>query len=143
VAEPDDGAAAANARWYFAGLAGSLLGNSAMSLVAGIWVKALTGSSAQAGLVSACIYAATMGAPIAGLIADRVPRVRLLLWLNVLSAITILPLLIVGSRSETWIVFVVMAVYGIEATLIDPAEDALFAQMFSIEFRTRLNGGGS
>jgi MFS family permease len=81
-----------------------------------------------------------MGAPIAGLIADRVPRVRLLLWLNVLSAITILPLLIVGSRSEIWIVFVVMAVYGIEATLMDPAEDALFARMFSIEFRTRVNG---
>src|SRR5579862_4272014 len=70
--------ATSNARWYFAGLAGSLLGNSAMSLVAGIWVKSLTGSSSQAGLVSACIYAGTMSAPVAGLVADRLPRRRIL-----------------------------------------------------------------
>jgi MFS family permease len=117
-----------------------LLGNSAMSLVAGVWVKALTGSSSEAGLVSACIYAGTMGAPFAGLIADRLPRKRLLLWLNLLSAATMLPLLLVSSRAEVWIVFVVMAAYGIEATLMDPVEDALFAQMFTVEFRRKING---
>lgn len=132
--------ATANARWYFAGLAGSLLGNSAMSLVAGIWVKELTGSSAKAGLVSACIYGGTMGAPIAGLIADRFPRRQLLLALNLVSAATMLPLLLVRSGSTSWIVFVVMALCGIELTLMGPAEDALFAQMFSTEFRQRING---
>lgn len=132
--------ALANARWYFSGLAASLLGNSAMTLVAGIWVKQLTGSSAQAGLVSACIYAGTMGAPIAGLIADRFPRRRLLLWLNVVAALTLLPLLAVSSRSGVWLVFVVMAAYGVEATLTGPAEDALFAQMFSVAFRRRITG---
>lgn len=132
--------ATANARWYFAGLAGSLVGNSAMSLVAGIWVKELTGSSAKAGLVSACIYAGTMGAPIAGLIADRFPRRRLLLALNLVSAATMLPLLLVRSGSTSWIVFVVMAFCGIELTLMGPAEDALFAQMFSTGFRQRING---
>lgn len=132
--------ATANARWYFAGLAGSLLGNSAMSLVAGIWVKELTGSSAKAGLASACIYAGTMGAPIAGFIADRFPRRRLLLALNLVSAATMLPLLLVRSGSTSWVVFVVMAFCGIELTLMGPAEDALFAQMFSTEFRQRING---
>lgn len=135
-----DAVASANARWYFAGLAGSLLGNSAMSLVAGVWVKSLTGSSSQAGLVSACIYAGTMGAPIAGLIADRLPRKRLLLWLNLLSAATILPLVLVSSQADLWMLFAAMGVYGIEATLMDPAEDALFAQMFATEFRRRING---
>lgn len=129
-----------NARWYFAGLAASLLGNSAMSLVAGIWVKALTKSSSQAGLVSACVYAPTMLAPAAGLIADRVPRKRWLLWGNLISAATILPLLAVRSRTEAWIVFAAMAAYGIEATLIDPAEDALFAEMFTRAFRRRVSG---
>jgi Major Facilitator Superfamily len=135
-----DAFATANARWYFAGLAGSLLGNSAMSLVAGVWVKELTGSSSQAGLVSACVYAGTMGAPIAGLIADRTPRKRLLLWLNLLSAATIAPSVLVSSRGEAWIIFGVMALYGIEATVMDPAEAALFAQMFTTEFRRKLNG---
>ena len=135
-----DPTAGRNLRWYFAGLVASLLGNNAMSLVAGVWVKALTGSSTCAGLVSACVYAATMGAPVAGLIADRVPRRRLLLGVNLLSAATILPLLLVSSRAQAWIVFVVMAAYGIEATVMDPAEDALFAEMFSTEVRRRANG---
>ena len=81
-----------------------------------------------------------MTAPVAGLIADRLPRRRLLLALNLLSAATVLPLLLVRSRSEAWIVFAVMAVYGLEATLADPAEDALFAQMFTTDFRQRING---
>lgn len=133
-------AARANARWYFAGLAASLVGNSAMSLVAGVWVKALTGSSARAGLVSACVYAGTMAAPAAGLIADRLPRRRLLLGLNLVAAATVSALMLVRSSADAWIVFVVMGAYGIEATLMDPAEDALFAQMFTRAFRQRLNG---
>jgi MFS family permease len=129
-----------NARWYFTGLAASLVGNSAMSLVAGIWVKSLTGSSAEAGLVSACGYAPTMVAPLAGLLADRLPRTRLLFWLNLAAAAAILALLLVRSASQVWIVFVVMILIGIQATLNDPAEDALFAQMFTPEFRRRING---
>jgi MFS family permease len=129
-----------NARMYFVGLAASLLGNSAMSLVAGVWVKSLTASSAKAGLVSACVYAGTMGASVAGLIADRVSRRRLLLWANLLAAATIAPLLFGASRSQVWLVFAVMGMYGIEATLMDPAEDALFAQMFTAEFRQKANG---
>jgi Na+/melibiose symporter-like transporter len=136
----DSKVATSNARWYFTGLAASLVGNSAMSLVAGVWVKSLTGSSAQAGLVAACVYAATMAAPVAGLVADRLPRRGLLLCLNVVAAITIAALLFVRSRADVWIVFVVMAAYGAEATLMDPAEDALFAQMFQSEFRQRING---
>jgi hypothetical protein len=140
---PEDAGSAvaiANARWYFAGLAASLLGNSAMSLVAGVWVKSLTGSSTQAGMVSAFTYAGTMVAPGAGLLADRAPRRRLLICVNLLSAITLLPLLLVRSRSEVWIIPAVMAVYGLAATVADPAEDALFTQMFCSEFRRRITG---
>ncbi|HTU31538.1 MAG TPA: MFS transporter [Solirubrobacteraceae bacterium] len=139
-ADATDNVARANARWYFTGLAASLVGNSAMSLVAGIWVKSLTGSSPQAGLVGACIYAATLVAPLAGLIADRLPRRPLLLCLNLVAAATVAPLLLVRSRAEVWVVFAVMAAYGVEATVMDPAEDALFAQMFTTEFRRRING---
>ena len=39
-----------NARRYLWALAASLVGNSAMSLAAGIWVKTLTGSDSAAGL---------------------------------------------------------------------------------------------
>jgi MFS family permease len=129
-----------NGRLYLIGLAASLVGNSAMTLVAGIWVKSLTGSSAQAGLVSALAYAPTLAAPVAGLIADRVDRRRWLVTVNLVSAATILSLLGVRSAGEVWLIDVAMAIYGLEAVLLDPAENALFAEIFGDEFRRRING---
>jgi hypothetical protein len=129
-----------NGRLYLIGLAASLVGNSAMTLVAGIWVKSLTGSSAQAGLVSALAYAPTLAAPVAGLIADRVDRRRWLVVVNVVSAATILSLLGVRSPGEVWLIDLAMAIYGLEAVLLDPAENALFVQIFGDEFRRRING---
>jgi MFS family permease len=129
-----------NARLYLVGLAASLVGNSAMSLVAGIWVKSLTGSSAQAGLVSACVYAPSLAGPLAGMLADRVSRQRLLVCVNAVSAGTILTLLAVRSARDVWVIFVAMAAYGIEVALIDPAESALFAEMLPAGVRMRING---
>lgn len=129
-----------NARLYLVGLAASLIGDNAMSLVAGIWVKSLTGSSTEAGLVSVCIYAPSLTAPICGLIADRVRRRRYLITLNVLSAALTLPLLAVHSTATMWIIFAVMAWYGLEITLAGPAENALFAEMLPGTLRQRVNG---
>jgi MFS family permease len=129
-----------NARWYLIGLAASLLGDNAMSLVAGIWVKSLTGSSAAAGLVSACIYAPALLGPAAGLLADRVSRRRLLLGLNTASAAIVLTLLAVRSAAQVWLIFAVMVWYGIELVASDPAENALFAEMLPLDLRQRLNG---
>jgi len=44
----DDAVARRNGRLYLTGLAVSLIGNNAMTLAAGIWVKSLTGSSSEA-----------------------------------------------------------------------------------------------
>jgi MFS family permease len=121
-------------------LAASLLGNSAMSLVAGIWVKSLTGSSAQAGLVSACIYAPSLAGPLAGMVVDRVRRQRWLIGVNLASAGSILSLLAVRSAHEVWVIFVAMGAYGIEIILTDPAENALFAEILPPDLRQRVNG---
>jgi Na+/melibiose symporter-like transporter len=129
-----------NARLYLAGLAASLLGDSAMSLVAGIWVKSLTGSSAEAGLVGACMYLPSLFGPAAGLLADRVSRRRLLLALNVASAVIVLTLLAVRSAAGVWLIFCVMIWYGVNLAVSDPAESALFAEMLPLDLRQRLNG---
>jgi MFS family permease len=129
-----------NARLYLVGLAASLLGDSAMSLVAGIWVKSLTGSSAEAGLVGACMYLPSLFGPAAGLLADRVSRRRLLLVLNVSSALIVLTLLAVRSAAEVWLIFCVMIWYGANLVASDPAENALFAEMLPLDLRQRLNG---
>lgn len=129
-----------NARLYLTGLAASLLGNSAMSLVAGIWVKSLTGSSAQAGLVSVCVYAPSLAGPLAGMVVDRVRRQRWLIGVNLISALSVLSLLTVRSVHEVWVIYLAMIAYGIEIILIDPAEDALFAEMLPLQLRQRMNG---
>ena len=129
-----------NARLYLTGLAASLLGDSAISLVAGIWVKSLTGSSAQAGLVSACVYAPSLAGPLAGMIVDRVRRQRWLVGVNLASAVSILSLLAVRSANEVWVILVAMVAYGIEVILIDPAETALFVEMLPLGLRQKMNG---
>jgi MFS family permease len=136
----DERLALRNARLYLVGLAASLLGNSALSLVAGVWVKTLTGSSAQAGLVSACVYAPSLAGPLAGLLADRVDRRRWLIAVNLVSAGTVLILLGVHSASQVWLIFVAMSLYGVELVLVDPAETALFAVMLPVAVRRRVNG---
>ncbi len=129
-----------NGRLYLVGLAVSVIGNNAMSLAAGIWVKSLTGSSSEAALVSVCVYAPSLAGPLAGLVADRVRRRRFLVWLNLVSAALVLPALAVRGPGSAWIIFAVMTWYGIHLVLSDPAENALFAVMLSRDLRQELNG---
>jgi MFS family permease len=134
------GAERRNGRLYLTGLAVSVIGDNAMSLAAGIWVKSLTGSSSEAALVSVCVYAPSLAGPLAGLVADRVRRRRFLIWLNLVSAALVLPALAVSGPGSIWIIFAVMTWYGVALTLSAPAEDALFAVMLSRELRQELNG---
>lgn len=127
-------------RLYLVGLTASLLGTSAMALVGGVWVKTLTGSSAAAALVSVMVFVPALLAPLAGLLADRFPRRRLLLTVNVAAAIGLLPLLLVRSSADVWLIFVVMLGYGVVLVLVDPAETALFTELVPAEDRAQLNG---
>jgi Na+/melibiose symporter-like transporter len=129
-----------NGRLYLAGLAVSVLGDNAMSLAAGIWVKSLTGSSSEAALVSVCVYAPSLAGPLAGVVADRVRRRRFLVLISLVSAASVLPLLAVRGPGSAWLIFAVMSWYGISLTLTGPAENALFAVMLSREQRRELNG---
>lgn len=130
----------ANARRYLIGFAASMLGNSAMSLVAGIWVKELTGHNGAAAAVSVCVFAPSLLAPFAGLLADRVRRRRLLVAVNLAMALALLPLLTVTGRHGVWLVFAVMLLYGAALAIIDPAETGLFTDLFDAAVRGRLNG---
>ena len=111
-----------------------------MSLAAGIWVKSLTGSSALAALVSVCVYAPTLLAPLAGMLADRVRRRPLLVGVNVVMASIMVTLLAVRSAGQVWLIFAVMTAYGLAIIVADPAESALFVSMLPTDLRARVNG---
>ena len=116
-------------RLYMTGLTLSLFGDSVFLVVAGIWVKDLTGSDGAAGMVNFAIWAPSLVGPLFALLADRVPRRRLLIVTNLGAAVALLPLLVVDRAGLVWIIFVVMAVYGIVYALIGAAEPALMSTL--------------
>lgn len=129
-----------NARIYLTGASASLLGNGAMTLVAGIWIKELTGSSSMAALAQTCVYAPVLLAAPSGVLADRLPRRALLMAADLAMALLLLPLLAVRTAATVWLIYAVMTCYGLSQNLTSPAASGLFYTMFSPGERLRMNG---
>ena len=64
-------------------------------------------------------------APLAGALADRLDRRRLMLLVTLAQAVCLLPLLAVHARGGLAIVYAVIVVEAALATLFDPAKNAL------------------
>ncbi|HEY5437963.1 MAG TPA: hypothetical protein VIJ99_03605, partial [Acidimicrobiales bacterium] len=73
-----------DARVYLIGQSFSLFGDASMFLALGIWVKELTHSNADAGLTFFFGVVASLFAPLAGMLVDRVRRRPLLIAVNFL-----------------------------------------------------------
>jgi MFS family permease len=128
-----------DARLYLSGQVLSLLGDSAMWLACGIWVKSLTGSSAAAGLTFLFFSIPTLLAPLGGLLVDRVRRRPLLIVSNVAGAFIVVPLLLVNDRNDIWIIYTVMFLYGGLNVLVAPAQSALLSVLLPTELRPSAN----
>lgn len=116
-----------NAGLYLGGVVVSGFGSSAMWLVAGIWVKELTGSDGLAALCVFALWAPTLIGPLLGTLADRTRRRPLLVWTNLGLSALLLSLLAVDSPGTLWILFAVLFVYGATGVVHDAAESALVA----------------
>ena len=114
-----------NAALFVAISLASGFGSTAMSLVAGIWILDLTGSVSLAGLAGLCVYLPTLAAPWLGGLVDRLPRRPLVITVDLLLAAALLTLPAIRSRDDTWLLFAVMAAYGISYVLTDAGESAL------------------
>lgn len=118
----------------------SSLGDSALWLALAIWVKTLTGSSAQAGLVMFFFAAAALAGPLLGAVVDRARRSRVLVVANVVGAAVVLPLLLVHDADGVWLVYVVMLAYGGVNKIIGSAQSALMADVLPAERLAEVNG---
>jgi MFS family permease len=127
------------ARRYLGGQTLSLFGDSAMWLAAGIWVRTLTGSNAAAAVTVLCFTAPAILAPAAGLLADRVRRRPLLVVANVAGAAMVAPLLLVDDRTDVWLIYTVIALYGFLNVLIAPAQTALLSAILPAELLADAN----
>ncbi|MET7807316.1 MFS transporter [Micromonospora chersina] len=124
---------------YLTAVLVSGFGTAAMLLVAGIWVKDLTGSSGLAGLVTLGIWGPVLIAPLIGVLADRFRRRPLLIWLHLAMA-ALLPVLLIDTAALVWLIFAVMVAYGVSFVLIDSAEAALVPAVVPGELLGDFNG---
>jgi MFS family permease len=122
---PDDVSVQRNAALFVAISLVTGFGSAAMSLVAGVWILDLTGSSSLAGLAGFCVYAPTLGGPWLGALVDRVPRRALVITVDLVLAAVLLSLLAVRSGEQAWLIYAVMLAYGISYVLLGAGESAL------------------
>jgi MFS family permease len=118
-----------DARTYLAGQSLSVIGDSALWLAMGIWVKILTGSNSAAGLTFLAFTCGVMLAPVSGMIVDRVRRRPLLIAANLVTAAGVCALLLVHGRGQVWLIYLVMFGYGASNSLITSAQTALLTQL--------------
>jgi MFS family permease len=114
-----------DARIYLAGQSLSVIGDSALWLAMGIWVKILTGSNSAAGLTFFAFTCGFLAAPVSGMIVDRARRRPLLIAANLGGAALVCALLLVGGRGQVWLIYLVMFGYGAVNSLITSAQTAL------------------
>ncbi len=114
-----------DARIYIAGQSLSVIGDSALWLAMGIWVKLLTGSNSAAGLTFFAFVCGCLVAPVTGVIVDRMRRRPLLIGANLASAALVCALLLVHGRGQVWLIYLVMFGYGAANSLIASAQTAL------------------
>jgi MFS family permease len=112
-------------RRFFLAQSLSTFGDTAMYLAMAIWVKELTHSNAAAASVILAITAGALLAPVAGFLADRVPRRRLTIVVDLATGAVVLALLGVRHRNDVWIIYAVAVLYGISLSILNAARSGL------------------
>jgi len=129
-----------NYRIYFVGSTVDTIGDMAFWLAAAIWVRELTGSTAQAGLCIMFVNVGTLLSPFTGIVVDRLPRKRTLMTVNAVTALIVLSLATVHSASRVWLIFLVMFLYGLSATITNAAFNGLKQQLMPKELFGEASG---
>ncbi|WP_445529059.1 MFS transporter [Streptomyces cyslabdanicus] len=115
-------------------------GSNALWIALGVHVKELTGSNSAAGLTFFAFILGTLGAPLGGVLVDRLRRRPLLIVLNLVSAVLVLPLLLVHDRHGVWICYVVMTLYGLANGATSSAMTALTQTLIPPKHLGDVNG---
>lgn len=115
-------------------------GDSALYITAAIWVKELTGSDAAAGMVFAALGIPALFAPLTGQLADRFPRLPLLVVNNVFGALVVLLLLFVDSADQLWLIYLVVFLYGNTGYVTAAAQSGLLRAMLPTRLLAPANG---
>lgn len=102
----------------------------------------LTGSSVVLSLVMAVEYIARLISTfVAGAVADRFDRRKIMLWTTILQAVFVamIPLLLDSGHFEVWMIYLFALVLVVIGGFYFNAEQAILPMMFSKELYTAMN----
>lgn len=131
-----------NYRIYLLGSTVDTIGDMAFWLAAAIWVKELTGSTAEMGVTILMINLGTLLSPATGLLVDRLRRKRTLMVTNAVTALLLLSLLTVRSSAQLWLIYAVMFCYGLSAAITGAAFNGLKEQLMPKDLFAEASGLG-
>ena len=129
-----------DARVFLFGWTLSQFGDWAMFYALAIWAKDLTHSNSAAGLVFFALALPGLFAPLAGLIVDRLPRRKVMIWTYTAEAVALLSLLFVHDRGDIWILYLVTAFYGAAGNFAGSARSAFMTIIIPRELLGDANG---
>lgn len=127
-------------RRIFTAWAFSNVADSALFLMAAVWVKELTGSNSAAALVLVAFGLPALIAPFLGQMVDRFSRRRLLVIANALTALIVCTLLLVTSRADLWLLYTVIFLYGAVGYITAAAQSGLLRDLLTDSHLAPANG---
>ena len=130
--------AIANYRRYFTGALfsniGSWMGRTAVSWL--VLMELTDGSASALGFVTAIMFLPGLVlAPVAGSVADRFPKRKILLLTQSVFALdaVIMATLVLSGRAELWMVYLIAFVDGLFFTLDNPARQSFVSELVAAE----------
>lgn len=127
-------------RLLFAGLFFSMTAESILLLALAIWAKDLTGSDGMAGAAILAVVAPMTLAPFLGFVVDRFRRKPFLVFMLLVSAAGLSPLLLVHDRGDLWILYTVAVGYGLSFISVSAALNGLIKEVIPQEQLAEANG---
>ncbi|MEU8303673.1 MFS transporter [Actinomadura sp. NPDC048955] len=127
-------------RFLIIGQTLSTLGDRALIIAFGIWVKELTGSNAAAGGAFFFVALPFLFAPFAGVLIDRFPRRQIFIVTNLVMA-GVMPLsLLVRGEGQVWLLYAIILCYGVAGVIITATQAALVTAIVDEDALPDANG---
>lgn len=118
----------------------STLGDQALWLALGIWVKTLTGSNAAAGMVFFAFTLPSLFGPLSGYVVDRSRKRSVLRTANLATLVLVCTLFAVQGERDVWLIYVVVLGQGVAYTFLGSASSALLRTLLPDEQLATANG---
>jgi MFS family permease len=118
----------------------STLGDQALWLALGIWVKTLTGSNAAAGMVFFAFTLPSLFGPLSGYVVDRSRKRSVLRIANAATLLLVCGLFLVSDRHAVWLIYLVVLGQGAAYTFLGSASSALLRALLPDEQLAAANG---